>query len=177
MTRAYGHKFVSHFGNQDNGIWFEVLADLTKDDLTYGFFKSMRSLNCTELTNHESWPPNVKEFRSFCIRQLSDFGLVKPSLAFKEVENNRYITWVEWSHPIAYHAAEQVNWLGYHDNPHQLYEDFIAVYKNDCDCYMRGEKIAVSESVLNNRYRTESPNLLLSSVGDQKFIQYKLELL
>lgn len=175
MTQAYGHKFVSNFGQKDNGVWFEALRDLTRCDLSYGFFKLMRNMSVLEQTTHEAWPPNLKEFRSYCVRQYSDFGLLKPSQAFREVEDNRYSTCALWSHPLVVHVAEVVGALDHYEHLRKVNDTFIELYEFLCWRYMRGEAIAVNESVLQDRYYRKIPKLVIGGTALQKTLQYQEE--
>ena len=59
MTEIYGHKWISSYGETDqDGTWSKCLADLTGAQLKNGFKTCM--------TNGESWPPSLPQFRAFC---------------------------------------------------------------------------------------------------------------
>ena len=60
MTRLYGHKWTSQFGDQvDPGnAWAASLKGISKEQVKHG-------LNCLVL-NGQEWPPSAPEFRKLC---------------------------------------------------------------------------------------------------------------
>jgi len=60
MTRVYGHKWTSQFGDQvDPGnVWAACLKGLSNEQVKHG-------LNCLVL-NGQEWPPSAPEFRKLC---------------------------------------------------------------------------------------------------------------
>ncbi len=59
MTRIYGHKWTSSFGESDDGTWLKGLQDLPLEMIREG-------LECC-LTQTDTWPPTLPEFRQLCI--------------------------------------------------------------------------------------------------------------
>ncbi len=138
LTKAFGYKFLRNFGEKDNGIWFEVLKDLTREDLEYGFKRAIRITTEEEREKFEAWPPNVKEFRMYCERRLKDFGLPQPHAAFAEAQNNNYTRSKYWSHPLVKQATKQLNKPdGCVDSVD--YPIFKKIYNFLCQRFMRGE--------------------------------------
>lgn len=107
MTQAYGYKFIKHYGKKDHGVWLEALSDLAFEDVVFGFKKLMKTLSAQEREHRESWPPNVKEFRLYCERNLSDYGLPTANRAFSEYEKNEWRAHAEWSHAIVAETARR----------------------------------------------------------------------
>ena len=59
MARIYGHKWVSGFGESDDGTWLTGLKELTPQQLADGLHR------CIE--GGEEWPPSLPQFRSLCL--------------------------------------------------------------------------------------------------------------
>lgn len=59
MAAIYGHKWVSSFGESDDGTWLRVLTGLTKEQIAAG----LRAC----LDRDDVWPPGAAEFRKLCL--------------------------------------------------------------------------------------------------------------
>ena len=59
MAAIYGHKWVSSFGETDDGTWLRVLTGITRGQIAAG----LRS--CLE--RDDPWPPGAGEFRRMCL--------------------------------------------------------------------------------------------------------------
>ena len=58
MSRLYGHKWSSGFGETDDGTWLRGLRDMTPTQLGQGLQA------CLE--REDTWPPTLPEFRGLC---------------------------------------------------------------------------------------------------------------
>lgn len=116
------------FGVKDNGVWLEALSDLAPEDLSYGFKKLLKSISEKERESAESWPPNVKEFRMLCERQLSDYGLPNVHRAFSEYEKNEWRLQPQWSHPLVAEAVQHFKADPYADRG-TLFSGFAVIYE------------------------------------------------
>lgn len=64
MSKIYGHRWVSSYGEEDDGTWLSGLADLTPDHLAAGLRSCLHS--------GEEWPPTLPAFRNRCLGITSD---------------------------------------------------------------------------------------------------------
>lgn len=60
MTRIYGHKWISSFGEIDDDTWARGLAGVTATQLGHG-------LSTCLLRRDDPWPPTLVEFRALCL--------------------------------------------------------------------------------------------------------------
>ncbi len=139
MTSAYGFKFMKLYGTKDNGVWLEALSDLAPEDLSYGFKKLLKTITQNECESKEAWPPNVKEFRMYCDRNLSDYGLPDVNRAFIELERNEWRAQPVWSHVLVREAASKLK-----PDPlaHRgiLFEQFAGIYEALVQDYLRKQE-------------------------------------
>lgn len=68
---VYGHKWVSSYGEADDGTWLTGLSDVTPDQVKLGLEKCR--------TSDDVWPPTLPGFRSLCL------------LAYKETSARLYL--------------------------------------------------------------------------------------
>jgi len=59
MAMIYGHKWVSGYGESDDGTWLRGLQDLTPGALAKGLEACLHRLDI--------WPPTLPEFRLLCL--------------------------------------------------------------------------------------------------------------
>ncbi len=59
MAKIYGHKWVSSYGETDDGSWLSGLHDVTPAQVSVGLE------HCR--TSAEPWPPSLPEFRAMCL--------------------------------------------------------------------------------------------------------------
>lgn len=59
MVRLFGNKWVSNYGELDDGTWLIGLSGLAPEDITIGLKAVIQS--------GESWPPSLPEFRTMCL--------------------------------------------------------------------------------------------------------------
>jgi len=70
MTKIYGHKWVSSFGEADDGSWLSGLHDVSVQQIATGLDACRVRLDL--------WPPSLPEFRALCIGKKigkNEFGL------------------------------------------------------------------------------------------------------
>ena len=58
MTRLYGHRWITNYGQADDGTWLRVLQNLDPQHIGRGVEKC--------LDNHRDWPPTLPQFRDLC---------------------------------------------------------------------------------------------------------------
>ncbi len=96
MTRIYGHRWTSSFGETDDGTWAKGLRGLSGDQIALGLSRWV--------VGGEAWPPTFPEFRAPCILAAEDLGLPSRDAAYREAamadRDHR------WSHPAVYAAAQ-----------------------------------------------------------------------
>lgn len=83
----YGHKWVSSYGETDDGTWSTGLYDVDREGLSRGLEALRRS--------DKEWPPSLPEFRQLCIsgKPGKEFKrlTVKPTPKKEAIENIRNI--------------------------------------------------------------------------------------
>jgi hypothetical protein len=101
MGRIYGHKWVSSYGEKDDGTWKRGLMDLTPMQLAHGLGK------CVTRTD-SVWPPSLPEFRAMCLPCADDLGIPTVQAAYLEAcKAARNWDTHQFSHLAVYHAARE----------------------------------------------------------------------
>lgn len=59
MAMIYGHKWVSSYGEADDGTWLSGLHDVTTEQVGAGLEKCR--------TSTDPWPPTLPQFRAMCL--------------------------------------------------------------------------------------------------------------
>ena len=72
MAMIYGHKWVSSYGEADDGTWSTGLYDVDREGLS-------RGLEALRLSDKE-WPPSLPEFRELCKKPNTPFAGVTKRL-------------------------------------------------------------------------------------------------
>ncbi len=108
LTQAFGQRFTSSYGEQDNGVWLEMLRDFTRIELGQGFKIMLSHFKQQERERKEVWPPNVKEFYLYCCDIFKYHGLASPRAAYDEAQYNISGGW-HWSHPTIFYATVCMN--------------------------------------------------------------------
>jgi len=98
MTRIFGHRWTSAYGEMDDSTWQRGLRGLTPSQIGYGLTACIRRA--------EPWPPTLPEFRSLCTPSAEDLGLPGLDAAYREAANAD--AGHAWSHPAVYVAAQAV---------------------------------------------------------------------
>lgn len=128
MTQAFGHRFISGYGEKDEGVWLEGLGDLTVYDIARGFKQMLRDLENIEM-GQTIWPPNVMEFRAYC---LGSTKMPSAGVSFNEVKGSWYVSQLFCTHPAGYQAAL---WVGYDrlsQSGYAAFDDYKKVYDLLC---------------------------------------------
>jgi hypothetical protein len=60
MARMYGHKWVSSYGDRDDGTWRAGLRGLAREQIVRGLRR------CAD--SGDPWPPSLPEFRALCTK-------------------------------------------------------------------------------------------------------------
>lgn len=113
MAKIYGHKWISNFGDMDDGTWLAGLADFTEDDLKRGL------QGC--VTRADPWPPTLPEFRNLCLG-IEDFETI-----FAKVLKNS-------TDPMALEIRKRVgSWNLDRDSEESLRKQAKVHYKTLCE--------------------------------------------
>lgn len=56
MARMFGHKWISAYGETDDGTWLKGLSDLTPEQIAHGIGECLKQ--------RDPWPPTLPEFRA-----------------------------------------------------------------------------------------------------------------
>lgn len=76
----YGHRWVSSFGEKDDGTWCRGLGDISVDELRHGLDACLK--------NENPWPPTLPEFRALCRPKRFAYHQDFPKLAEKPTDRN-----------------------------------------------------------------------------------------
>ena len=97
MTRIYGHRWTSSYGETDDGTWHKALRGLTPAQVG-------RGLSRCATHRPDGWPPTLPEFRALCTPTAEDLRLPSLDAAYREAaladRDHR------WSHPAVFAAAQ-----------------------------------------------------------------------
>jgi len=75
MSKMYGHKWTSSYGDIDDGTWYRGLSDLAPAQLGVGLSRCV--------TREDPWPPNLPEFRAMCLPSEKDLGIPDRDTAYQ----------------------------------------------------------------------------------------------
>lgn len=98
MTRIFGHRWTSAYGEMDDSTWKRGLRGLTPQQIGFGLTACIR--------RPAAWPPTLPEFRALCTPSAEDLGLPPLDAAYREAANATQGH--TWSHPAVYVAAQAV---------------------------------------------------------------------
>jgi len=73
MARIYGHRWVSSFGDADDGTWLAGLADLLPCEIAAGIRRCIASA--------DPWPPTLPAFRALCLGLADETDAVEAAAA------------------------------------------------------------------------------------------------
>ena len=97
MTRIYGRRWMSSYGETDDGTWLKGLQGLTPAQVG-------RGLSRCATHRADGWPPTLPEFRTLCTPTAKDLRLPPLDAAYREAA--RADRDHRWSHPAVYVAAQ-----------------------------------------------------------------------
>jgi hypothetical protein len=141
MTKLYGHKWSSSYGDKDDGnLWLATLGELSPADL----MKGLRG--CAN--NGHAWPPSAPEFKAMCLPSFEDHGLPSTQDAYKEAaDKHRIPSSKKWSHAAVYHAGRDTGWflLGTASED-KSFPKFKKNYESICNRVMNGETFNLPKS-------------------------------
>lgn len=69
MAKMYGHRWVSSYGETDDGTWRTGLQGLTPTQIGAGIAKCLQRRS---RDGSEDWPPTLSEFRAMCLPPVVD---------------------------------------------------------------------------------------------------------
>lgn len=106
MTKIFGHRWASAYGEADDGTWLKGLAGVSVQQIANG-------LQSVIDTFTDGWPPSLPEFREICLKSNPAlFGLPDVRDAYLEAARNSHRpTSTDWSHPIIYLAGRATGWF------------------------------------------------------------------
>ena len=141
LAEIYNNLFLSKYGIEDKGAWFEALKDLTPQALENGVEK----LRCLESgKKFAEYPPNCLQFRALCLSYYDDLRLPTVSEAYEEVRSRTYCTSDNWSHPAVKYTAKRLTsaFLAVeNENASKAYELFKNAYQQVCHLVRQGHPI------------------------------------
>ena len=105
LAQTFGNKFINGFGCSDNGVWFEVLKNLTKLELHQGFKAMLNTYTQHEREKKEVWPPNAKEFNLYCEEPYKPYNIPSLLEAYNEAQRHLNNRTFSWSHPVVFYGA------------------------------------------------------------------------
>lgn len=144
MTKLYGHKWASSYGDKDDGnLWLATLGDLSAQELMIGLRKCANS--------GEAWPPSAPEFKAMCLPDITEYGLPSTEEAYKKA-TQQYASPSKkaWPHPAVYHAGKETGWffLGTVSEK-ESYPKFKRIYEAICKRVMEGETFSLPKANSN----------------------------
>jgi len=139
----YGHRFVSSFGEKDDGTWLSALRDLSPEQIAKGLHAC--------INNYPDWPPALGQFRRLCQIVPEDLNLPSARACYKAACHG------DWFHAIVYECAyrvgvfdlsslpESVTWPRYEDAYEQVVRDILAGKLNDLDLHPPKRKLLTDD--------------------------------
>ena len=135
----YSHLFVSKYGIEDSGVWFETLKDLTPRALDNGI-EILRSGEAGDAFCE--YPPNPMQFRKLCLAFYAEVRLPSVADAYNEIKRRAYTTSPHWSHLAVKFTANKLseNFLAI-DDERAAYTLFKKTYAKVCHLARMGLEI------------------------------------
>lgn len=153
LTALYGQLFINKHGEEDKGVWFKVLQDLTPKALDSGVGRLMSLSHGKQFCE---FPPNALQFRALCLGFYEDLRLPLTSDAYREVRMKAYTRSTYWSHPAVRFTAHKLGhqFLNEGDDA-KTYTVFKTAYEQVCHLVRQGLPIPdISEPVM--RYQAKN---------------------
>lgn len=153
MAKMYGHKWVSTYGEKDDGnIWLATLGELTPDQLMLGLKRCANSGN--------AWPPSAPEFKSMCKPDFAELGIPSLNEAFN-LCCNQYRSPLKkpWPHPAVYWMGKNAGWfmLGTEKAEKSL-KVFKGVYEDIVNRLANGEQFTLPSQKSNSNLLDHDDN-------------------
>jgi hypothetical protein len=76
MSRMYGHKWTSAYGEADDGTWLKGLFDFTPEHVAHGIGECLK--------RQDPWPPSLSEFRAMAKPNVPAYHRPFPTLPAPE---------------------------------------------------------------------------------------------
>jgi hypothetical protein len=80
MTHMYGHKWVSSYGEEDDGTWRKGLSLLTPEQIGHGITECLK--------REEAWPPTLPEFLKIAKPNTPAYHKSLPTLPAPEIDRD-----------------------------------------------------------------------------------------
>jgi hypothetical protein len=107
MAMIYGHRWVSSFGERDDGTWRDGLSGVSPQQIAHALGRCV--------TSKEPWPPSLPAFRALCYVSPAEIGLPDALGAWmiassssnpsRRLIGERQTLADRWQHPVIYHTA------------------------------------------------------------------------
>lgn len=138
LTSIYGPLFIHKHGSKDNGLWLEILNELTPLALESGL-ERIKKLSAGD--KFAEYPPNCLQFKALCLAFYEDLKLPKASDAYREIRNKAYTTSIYWSHSAVSFTAQRLplEFLSLRDT--EAYPCFKAAYEDVCHLIRQGHAL------------------------------------
>ena len=124
MTKLFGSRWSSQFGDCDDGTWASALRGVTTPVLADAIGRIAMS--------GREFPPSLPEFLAICARAA---GLPDAADAYADACHSR------WSHPVVYEAARRI---GVHELRTRAERDMLPKWREQfgavCAQWMRGDR-------------------------------------
>lgn len=140
LSEIYHNRFLSKYGIEDTGTWFEALKDLHMDLLDFGLSAMMRDVR------FETWPPNCTQFRHLCLAKPVSASFPSVHDAYREARENLWHKGEvrSWSHPAIKFTIKQVTIpVVTDDRQHIAYPAFRMCYELVCKRISEGGLVPV----------------------------------
>lgn len=137
MAMIYGHRWVSAYGDADDGTWRRALAGFTREQIGLGINHAVKS--------GDPWPPTLPQFRAWCLPTAAELGIPNFESAYREAAQGVVPHQAHtWSHPVVYHAAYEVGQYEFlHLGDDVLRKMFRRAYDVIVERCRRGEDLSV----------------------------------
>ena len=156
MTKLFGSRWSSQFGDCDDGTWASALRGVSTPVLADAIGRVAMS--------GSEFPPSLPEFLAICGRAA---GLPDTATAYADACHRR------WSHPVVYEAARRV---GVHELRTRAERDMLPRWRENygavCAAWMRGERweSPVAQSLPTRVRRPVSAEYVKSQLSGLKAI-------
>ncbi|WIX32537.1 replication protein P [Salinicola sp. JS01] len=115
MRSLYAGKFVSQWGDYDDGTWLAELGHLTTRHLELGLVRLRQQVRDAAKSGDEAWPPQPVPFAAMCEPRPEDVGLPTVDAAWREACAHCHDPsgW-RWSHDAVRMAGQAIGWREIH---------------------------------------------------------------
>ena len=162
MIALYSNLFISKFGSQDSGAWFEVLKDLTPRSLENG----IETLRCGgDNGKFVEFPPNALQFRKLCLAYYDSLELPSVAEAYQQI---RGLSNKNRPHVAVKFTAKQLGASFFEmDNERKAYVLFKTMYAKVCHLARLGHTLPETPGPLFVE-KTKTPSVAFAALSALK---------